>query len=132
MSRARLRDLGIQIGDLPTGLNNAITDVPGVTVGHTTLIHDEPSVARTGVTVVMPRGGQVQNDNDYRRAAYPHITIPMGVQLPDLVADPKEWAFTEVVYTTRFSIIHLPRLPIVKCHICNRQSNNNSEFPSCI
>ena len=68
MSRARLRDLGIEIGDLPVGANNAITDVPGVTVGHTTLIHDEPRIARTGVTVVMPRGGQVQNDNVF--AAY--------------------------------------------------------------
>jgi D-aminopeptidase len=56
------------IGELPTGPNNAITDVPGVTVGHTTLIYDEPRIARTGVTVVMPRGGQVQNDNAF--AAY--------------------------------------------------------------
>ncbi len=63
MSRARGRDLGIVIGEHPIGPNNAITDVPGVTVGHTTLIHDEPRIARTGVTVVMPRGGNVQDDN---------------------------------------------------------------------
>lgn len=68
MSRARLRDLGIAIGDLSPGTNNAITDVPGVTVGHTTLIRDEPRIARTGVTVVMPRGRRVQNDNVF--AAY--------------------------------------------------------------
>jgi len=54
MTRARLRDLGITIGDLPTGPYNAITDVPGVRVGHHTLIYDEPRVARTGVTVIQP------------------------------------------------------------------------------
>ncbi len=53
--RPRLRELGIAIGALPTGEFNAITDVPGVAVGHTTLIYDEPRVARTGVTVVLPQ-----------------------------------------------------------------------------
>ncbi len=48
MPRARLRDLGINIGTLPTGKYNAITDVPGVLVGHTTLIYDEPRIARLG------------------------------------------------------------------------------------
>ena len=42
MPRARLRDLGITTGTLPTGQWNAITDVPGVRVGYTTLIRDEP------------------------------------------------------------------------------------------
>ncbi|MCX6048431.1 MAG: P1 family peptidase [Chloroflexi bacterium] len=55
MTRKRLRELGITIGDLPTGPHNAITDVPGVRVGHTTLHYDEPRVARTGVTVIVPR-----------------------------------------------------------------------------
>lgn len=47
MSRVRLRDLGIPIGYLPTGPHNAITDVPGVLVGHSTIIHDEPRIARS-------------------------------------------------------------------------------------
>ena len=55
MGRARLRDLGITIGKLPPAAWNAITDVPGVLVGHTTLIYDEPNVARTGLTVILPR-----------------------------------------------------------------------------
>src|SRR5690349_8899768 len=55
MTRARLRDLGIIIGNHPTGEFNAITDVAGVRVGHSTLIYDEPRIARTGVTVIMPR-----------------------------------------------------------------------------
>jgi D-aminopeptidase len=50
--KARARDLGIDVGRLPSGPENAITDVPGVTVGHTTL-HEGESV-RTGVTVVVP------------------------------------------------------------------------------
>jgi D-aminopeptidase len=55
----RLRDLGITIGFWPTGPHNAITDVPGVLVGHTTIIADTPRVARTGVTVVVPRNGDI-------------------------------------------------------------------------
>jgi len=58
----RLRDLGLTIGRGQPGPLNAITDVPGVRVGHTTLISgDGPLVVgqgpvRTGVTVVSPRG----------------------------------------------------------------------------
>jgi hypothetical protein len=62
MTRTRLRDLGIVVGELPTGPYNAITDVPGVWVGHTTLIYDQPRVARTGVTVIRPRYGEIYQD----------------------------------------------------------------------
>ena len=57
----RARDLGVPFGGIP-GPHNAITDVPGVTVGYTTLISgDGPLVVgqgpvRTGVTAVLPRG----------------------------------------------------------------------------
>ena len=59
-NRRRARDLGITIGRLAPGPWNAITDVPGVRVGHATLISgDGPLVigqgpVRTGVTVVLP------------------------------------------------------------------------------
>lgn len=59
MERARVRDLGITIGRLSTGSLNAITDVPGVLVGHRTLIADTPRVTRTGITMVVPRGGAI-------------------------------------------------------------------------
>ena len=62
MARARLRELGFAIGRLPAGKFNAITDVPGTLVGHTTLIHDDPRIARTGVTVVVPREGEIWED----------------------------------------------------------------------
>jgi D-aminopeptidase len=48
----RSRDLNIAIGDGVPAANNAITDVAGVRVGHTTLI--EGDSVRTGVTVVVP------------------------------------------------------------------------------
>ncbi|HJS28860.1 MAG TPA: P1 family peptidase, partial [Anaerolineales bacterium] len=59
MGRARIRDLGISIGTMKPGSLNAITDIPGVWVGHSTVIHDEPTIARTGVTVILPREGRV-------------------------------------------------------------------------
>jgi D-aminopeptidase len=52
--QARARDLGIIPGSLPPGRHNAITDVAGVRVGHTTLI--EGSDVRTGVTAIVHGG----------------------------------------------------------------------------
>jgi D-aminopeptidase len=54
--RPRARELGLTFGPLPTGLHNAITDVPGVRVGHVTVWRDPPDgrVARTGCTIVAP------------------------------------------------------------------------------
>src|SRR3954454_17705612 len=73
----RVRDLGIVIGSLRTGQTNAVLDIPGVGLGHTTLRRDEPpppegrGIARTGVTVLvladdafsrpLPAGGAVLN-----------------------------------------------------------------------
>ena len=55
MARPRARELGIRIGTLPVGELNAITDVPGVRVGHATIV--EGDAVRTGVTVVFPHEG---------------------------------------------------------------------------
>jgi len=63
MNRTRLHELGIRIGALPTGPFNALTDVPGIRVGHTTLIYDAPRIARTGVTVILPREGNIWRDH---------------------------------------------------------------------
>ncbi len=68
MARTRLRNLGITIGHLPTGTYNAITDVPGVLVGHSTLVHDTPRVARTGVTMIVPRNGNIWTDHAFAGA----------------------------------------------------------------
>lgn len=53
----RLREFGVNIGVLPTGKWNAITDVPGVKVGHTTLINADS--VRTGVTAILPYSGNI-------------------------------------------------------------------------
>ena len=53
----RARDLGLRIGVLPTGALNAITDVRGVKVGHTTLVKGDS--VRTGVTAVLPHDGNL-------------------------------------------------------------------------
>jgi len=63
MTRARARDLGATIGQLPVGAHNAITDVPGVRVGHSTVIADAPHIARTGVTVIFPRAESIWDDH---------------------------------------------------------------------
>jgi D-aminopeptidase len=60
--RKRLRELGLSLGKHPTGAHNAITDVAGVRVGHTTLIEGAGKLergkgpVRTGVTAVVPPG----------------------------------------------------------------------------
>ena len=53
----RVRDYGIEIGVFKTGKNNAITDVEGVKVGHTTLIIGDS--IRTGVTAILPHTSNI-------------------------------------------------------------------------
>ena len=66
-SKPRARDLGIPLEGTPGALN-AITDVKGIEVGHTTLISGEGKLqvgvgpVRTGVTAIFPRGKQSSND----------------------------------------------------------------------
>ncbi len=55
--RGRARDFGVRIGVLPTGKTNSITDVKGVTVGHTTLASGKG--VRTGVTAIIPHSGNL-------------------------------------------------------------------------
>jgi D-aminopeptidase len=55
--RPRARDLGIAPGVFPPGTLNAITDVAGVRVGHTTVIRGD--TVRTGVTAILPHGGNL-------------------------------------------------------------------------
>ena len=68
----RARDLGVPFDGTP-GKFNAITDVPGVEVGYTTLISGEGKLevgkgpVRTGVTAILPRGRDAMNDPRLRR-----------------------------------------------------------------
>jgi len=56
-NRPRAREFGITVGVLPTGTLNAITDVDGVLVGHTTLVRGDN--IRTGVTAILPHSGNL-------------------------------------------------------------------------
>lgn len=51
MSQLRARDLGLAVGQLPTGQRNKITDVPGVSVGHVTI---DTCRYKTGLTAILP------------------------------------------------------------------------------
>jgi D-aminopeptidase len=67
--RGRIRDFGLVVGRHPAGAHNAITDVPGVRVGHQTVIRGEPGgsepVIRSGVTAVIPHGGDLFRERVY-------------------------------------------------------------------
>lgn len=55
--RPRAREAGIVVGVLSPGSRNAITDVAGVTVGHSTIVRGDN--VRTGVTAILPHGGNL-------------------------------------------------------------------------
>ena len=56
-TRPRVRQAGVQVGVIPAGPLNAITDVAGVLVGQTTVVHGEK--VRTGVTAILPHAGNL-------------------------------------------------------------------------
>ena len=58
MAGDRPRDLGIEIGVLQTGTNNAITDVKGVLVGQVNK-HDDKKGMHTGVTAIVPHTNNI-------------------------------------------------------------------------
>lgn len=59
-ARPRARDIGIVIGSIPPGPLNAITDVAGVRVGHTTIARGDS--INTGITAILPHGGNPFRD----------------------------------------------------------------------
>jgi D-aminopeptidase len=58
--RGRVRELGYAVGRFPAGRLNALADVPGVLVGHRTIA--EGDRLRTGVTAVLPHGGNLYEE----------------------------------------------------------------------
>ena len=58
--RRRLRELGYAVGRFPTGSLNALVDVPGVLVGHRTIV--EGDRLRTGVTAILPHDGNLYGE----------------------------------------------------------------------
>jgi D-aminopeptidase len=70
-TRPRAREIGLQIGVLRTGTLNAITDVGGVKVGHTTIVRGED--IRTGVTAILPH-----SDNLFREKVPAAVYVGNG------------------------------------------------------
>ena len=58
--RPRAREAGLVVGIFPTGQHNAITDVEGVLVGHSTVVEGE--TIRTGVTAIIPAPGDLYRE----------------------------------------------------------------------
>ncbi len=84
--RRRARVLGIDVGVLPPGSRDAITDVAGVRVGHRTLWQGD--AVRTGVTVVLPHGGNLYQEK-----------VPAGVCLGNAFGKPAGLAQIEELGT---------------------------------
>lgn len=66
------RELGVPLGNFPAGTLNALTDVAGVRVGHTTVVADatsEHDAIRTGVTAIWPHEGLPWREAVYAGAA---------------------------------------------------------------
>ncbi|WP_189929436.1 P1 family peptidase [Streptomyces sulfonofaciens] len=72
-ARPSAREIGLAFGDLPPGPHNAITDVPGVRVGHTT-VRRAPEV-NTGVTAIVPAPAA----SGAGAAVTPRTPLPAGV-----------------------------------------------------
>src|SRR2546426_1031852 len=70
-NRPRARDIGIIVGSIPTGPLNAITDVAGVRVGHTTVARGD--TINTGITAILPHGG-----NPFREKVPAAIVVGNG------------------------------------------------------
>lgn len=70
-TRPRARDIGIAVGSIPTGPLNAITDVAGVRVGHTTVARGDS--INTGITAILPHGG-----NPFREKVPAAIVVGNG------------------------------------------------------
>lgn len=105
--RVRARELGIQIGSGTPGRHNAITDVAGVRVGHTTLIEGES--IRTGVTVVLAHDGQPGLDpvfaGCHRLNGNGELTGLEGVRESGLLTSPIGLTNTHSVGVVRDAII---------------------------
>lgn len=98
MKTLRARDVGLACGTLPAGALNSIADVPGVRVGHLTLMHGD---IRTGVTAVLPHDG-----NLYRRkpVAAAHVLNGFGKSIGLVQVDELGVLETPILLTNTLSV----------------------------
>lgn len=106
--RPSARELGIQIGRMRPGINNAVTDVKGVRVGHFSRIEDnvqipggsETSNIRTGVTAILPAGQTYSN----RIAAGGFILNGVGEMVGLTQVIETGWLETPILLTNSHSV----------------------------
>lgn len=94
----KIRDYGIHIGELPTGKNNSITDVPGVTVGHVTL---DKNNAKTGVTAIIPHSGNIFKE---KLIAASHVINGFGKSTGLIQIDELGTIETPIILTNTLSV----------------------------
>ncbi len=100
--RARLRELGIKIGRLPTGPFNNITDVRGVKVGHTTKIRGSGELqvgvgpVRTGVTAILPHDGNIFKE----KLAVGHYVLNGNGEMTGFVRDREAGTLETPIFLT--------------------------------
>jgi D-aminopeptidase len=94
----RARDLGLACGALPPGERNSIADVPGVTVGHATIIEGE---VLTGVTAVLPHDGDLFTD---RPAAAAYVLNGFGKSVGLMQVNELGCLETPILLTNTFGV----------------------------
>lgn len=98
MTKNRIREYGVRIGQLPPGKRNTITDVAGVLVGHSTIIEDG---IRTGVTAVLPHGGNLFKE---KVAAACHVINGFGKTAGTIQIEELGTIETPIVLTNTLSV----------------------------
>jgi D-aminopeptidase len=94
----RARELGLTCGTLPPGPRNLISDVPGVRVGHATLIEGG---IRTGVTAVLPHAGDAFRDKAVAASA---VLNGFGKSIGLVQVDELGTLETPILLTNTFSV----------------------------
>ena len=100
MEQKRIRDYGIQIGEMPTGKLNKISDVPGVKVGHATL---DDARHKTGLSVILPGPDNVFLNKPVAAA---HVLNGFGKTLGLM-------QLQELAETLKYSVIIVSSLPMM-------------------
>lgn len=98
MTPARARDLGLACGRLEPGKLNRISDVPGVTVGHRTLVEGD---LRTGVTAIRPHPGDIFRD---KPVAASHVLNGFGKSVGLMQVDELGQLETPILLTNTLSV----------------------------
>lgn len=98
MINKKLEKYGIRIGNFPSGKNNSISDVKGVTVGHKTL-YDGP--IKTGVTAILPHEGNIFKE---KLIAASHVINGFGKPVGLLQVDELGTLETPIILTNTLSV----------------------------